>query len=289
MQPEFIHLRVHSEFSLVDGIVRIKPLINRLTSFNMPAVALTEQSNLFSLVKFYRASQSLGVKPIVGSDVYIFNEDKPSQPFRLTLLARNNKGYVTLTELISKAYQEGQYQSVPMIKKEWIKANHEGLIALSGAMDGDIGIALLNDKSEEAEQYAAYWSSIFKHNFYLEIQRIGKHDEEHYLQLAVELAIKFDLPVVATNDVRFIDQTDFDSHEVRVCINQGKVLDDTRRPKNYTNQQYLRSTEEMLALFSDIPEALENTVEIAKSCNVELTLGKNYLPDFPVPEGMTLD
>ena len=289
MQPEFIHLRVHSEFSLVDGIVRIKPLINRLVGFNMPAVALTEQSNLFSLVKFYRASQSLGVKPIVGADVLIFNEDEPENPFRLTLLARNNKGYVTVTELISKAYQEGQYQSVPMIKKEWIKDNHEGLIALSGAMEGDIGIALVNEKSEAAEQYAAYWKSIFGQYFYLEIQRVGKSDEERYIHLAVDLAVKFDLPVVATNDVRFLDSTDFDSHEVRVCINQGKVLDDTRRPKNYTNQQYLRSTEEMQTLFSDIPEALENTVEIAKCCNVELTLGKNYLPDFPVPEGMTLD
>ena len=289
MKPEFVHLRVHSEFSLVDGIVKIKPLVKKLLGFNMPAVALTEQSNLFSLVKFYQATQSQGIKAIVGSDVYIVNAEDPEKPFRLTLIARDNKGYTTLTELVSKAYQEGQYQDVPMIKKEWIKANHQGLIAISAGMEGDVGIALLADKHEIAEQRASYWKSIFDQNFYLEIQRVGKNEEERYLQSAVELALKLDLPVVATNDVRFLDKADFDSHEVRVCINQGRVLDDTRRPKNYTNQQYLRSTEEMLELFSDIPEALENTIEIAKRCNVELTLGENYLPDFPVPEGMTLD
>ncbi|MCK5829649.1 MAG: DNA polymerase III subunit alpha [Methylococcales bacterium] len=289
MKPEFVHLRVHSEFSLVDGIVKIKPLVNKLVSFNMPAAALTEQSNLFSLVKFYRATLAQGVKPIVGSDVYIYNQADPEKPFRLTLIARNNKGYVTLTELISKAYQEGQYQDVPMIKKEWIEVNHQGLIAMSAAMEGDIGIALLADKNKEAEQLAVYWMSIFDQYFYLEIQRVGKSEEERYINAAVNLALKLDLPVVATNDVRFMDKSDFDSHEVRVCINQSVVLDDTRRPKNYTNQQYLRSTEEMLELFSDIPEALENTIEIAKRCNVELTLGKNYLPDFPVPDGMTLD
>ena len=289
MKPEFVHLRVHSEFSLVDGIVKIKPLIQQMATFNMPAIALTEQSNLFSLVKFYRATQAQGIKAIVGSDVHVFNSEEPASPFSLTLIACNNKGYTALTELISKAYQEGQHQGIPMLNKEWIKDNHQGLIALSGARDGDIGRALLSENYELAEQYALYWNSIFEDAFYLEIQRLGKKDEESLIKTTVDLAFKLDLPVVATNDVRFLDRTDFDSHEVRVCINQGRVLDDTRRPKNYTDQQYLRSTEEMLELFSDIPEALENTIEIAKRCNVELTLGKNYLPDFPVPEGMTLD
>ena len=289
MKPEFVHLRVHSEFSLVDGIVKIKSLVKQLAAFNMPAVALTEQSNLFSLVKFYRATQSQGIKAIVGSDVHIYNPEEPTQPFCLTLIACDKTGYTALTELISKAYQEGQHQEVPMLKKQWIKENHQGLIALSGAMEGDIGRALLAGNNELAEQCALYWETIFDQSFYLEIQRVGKNDEENYLQSAVDLALKLDLPVVATNDVRFIDKTDFDSHEVRVCINQGRVLDDSRRPKNYTNQQYLRNSEEMLELFSDIPEAIENTIEIAKRCNVELTLGKNYLPDYPVPEGMTLD
>ena len=291
MKPEFVHLRVHSEFSLVDGIVKIKPLIKKIAGLNMPAVALTEQSNLFSLVKFYQASEAQGIKPIAGSDVYIYNNEEPMSPFHLTLLAKNQAGYTVLTELISKAYQEGQRQEqdIPMLKKEWIEENHQGLLALSGAMEGDIGMALVAGNDELAEQCALYWGTLFKDSFYLEIQRVNKIDEEQYIKAAVDLAVKLDLPVVATNDVRFIDKKDFDSHEVRVCINQGRVLDDTRRPKRYTENQYLRSCEEMLELFSDIPEALENTIEIAKRCTIELTLGENYLPDFPVPEGMTLD
>ena len=289
MKPEFVHLRVHSEFSLVDGIVKIKALVKRLADFNMPAVAITEQSNLFSLVKFYRATLGQGIKGIVGADVHVFNPEEPTHPFRLTLLALDHQGYISLTELISLSYQQGQHLDVPMLKKQWIEENHQGLIALSGAMEGEIGTALLAGNIEQAEQCANYWSAVFDQGFYLEIQRVGKRDEESYIKHAVDLALKFDLPVVATNDVRFIDAADFDSHEVRVCINQGRVLDDSRRPKDYTNQQYLRSTEEMQALFADIPEALENTVEIAKRCNVELNLGKNYLPDYPVPEGKTLD
>lgn len=289
MQPEFIHLRLHSEYSLVDGVVKIKPLINELTRLGMPAVAITDQSNLFALVKFYQASLGKGVKPIAGADVFIFNPDDAAQPFRLTLLAKNNTGYVTLTELISKAYQEGQHLGIPMIRREWLEQNHEGLIALSGAMEGDIGIALLKDDNIQAKKLAQYWERLFPQNFYLELQRIGKKQEEHYLVKAVSLATELDLPVVATNNVRFLKTESFDAHEVRVCINQGRVIDDSRRPKDYTPQQYLRSCEEMQVLFADIPEALANTVEIAKRCNITLTLGKNFLPDFPVPPGMSLD
>lgn len=289
MTPSFVHLRIHTEFSLVDGIVRIKPLVKKLAEYAMPAAAITEQSNLFSLVKFYKAAQGAGIKPLIGADVLVYNPDEPASPFRLTLLARNKLGYVTLTELISRGYQEGQHQGVPMLQKEWIADNHQGLIALSGAIDGDIGQALLAENALQAKLCAEFWMDLFPDCFYLELQRIGKTDEERYLKLAVELATELDLPVVATNDVRFIAQSDFDAHEVRVCIHQGRVLDDSRRPKNYTPQQYLRTAEEMAELFADIPEALANSVEIAKRCNVELTLGENYLPDFPVPDGMTLD
>jgi DNA polymerase III subunit alpha len=288
MQPAFIHLRVHTEFSLVDGIVKIKPLVKRLTELNIPAIAVTDHANLFSLVKFYKASQGLGIKPIAGADVLILNPEDPSTPYRLTLLVNNHTGYITLTELISKAYQEGQHQGVPMLKHEWIEASHAGLIALSGAMQGEIGKSLLADNLEEAKRLAEHWGSLFKNSFYLELQRVGRPDEERYIAHAIDLALATDLPVVATNDVRFIYQKDFAAHEVRVCINQGRVLDDTRRPKDYTEQQYLRSTAEMLTLFADIPEALENTVHIAQRCNLKLTLGKNFLPDFPVPAGMTL-
>ncbi len=288
MQPAFVHLRLHTEFSLVDGIVKIKPLVKRLAELNMPAIAVTEHANLFSLVKFYKASLGQGIKAIAGSDVLIFNPEDPATPYRLTLLVNNHAGYITLTELISKAYQEGQHQGVPMLRQEWIKANHNGLIALSGAMDGEIGKALLAENFDAAKRLAEFWSGLFEQSFYLELQRVGKPEEERYIAAAVELAVATGLPVVATNDVRFVYQQDFAAHEVRVCINQGRVLDDNRRPKDYTDQQYLRSAEEMQVLFADIPEALENTVEIAKRCNLTLTLGKNFLPDFPVPEGMNL-
>jgi len=288
MQPAFVHLRLHTEFSLVDGIVKIKPLVKRLAELNMPAIAITEHANLFSLVKFYKASLGQGIKAIAGADVLIFNPEDPATPYRLTLLVNNHAGYITLTELISKAYQEGQHQGVPMLRQEWIEANHNGLIALSGAMSGEIGKALLAENHEAAKRLAEFWGDLFENSFYLELQRVGKPDEERYIAAAVELALATGLPVVATNDVRFVHQQDFAAHEVRVCINQGRVLDDSRRPKDYTDQQYLRSIEEMQALFTDIPEALENTVEIAKRCNLTLTLGKNFLPDFPVPEGMNL-
>ncbi|MFI3198425.1 MAG: DNA polymerase III subunit alpha [Methylococcaceae bacterium] len=288
MQPAFIHLRLHTEFSLVDGIVKIKPLVKRLAELNMPAVGVTDHANLFSLVKFYKASLGQGIKPVAGADVLIFNPEDPATPYRMTLLVNNHTGYITLTELISKAYQEGQHQGVPMLRQEWLEANHHGLIALSGGMSGDIGKALLAENHEEAQRLARQWGALFENSFYLELIRVGKPDEERYIAAAVELALATDLPVVATNDVRFIYQKDFAAHEVRVCINQGRVLDDSRRPKDYTDQQYLRSTEEMLTLFADIPEALANTVEIAKRCNLKLTLGENFLPDFPVPEGMNL-
>ncbi|MDD4914351.1 MAG: DNA polymerase III subunit alpha [Methylococcales bacterium] len=289
MQPSFIHLRIHTEFSLVDGIVRIKPLVKKLVDYAMPAAAITEHSNLFSLVKFYKAAQYAGIKPLVGADVLVLNEDEPTSPFRLCLLARNGKGYISLTELISKAYQEGQHQGLPMLKKDWIADNHDGLIALSAAQEGDVGQALLAENQELARQCAGYWSALFHDCFYLELQRVGKAEEERYIRLAVDLAAELNLPVVATNDVRFINKSEFEAHEVRVCIHQGRVLDDSRRPKNYTEQQYLRTAQEMSELFADIPEALANSVEIAKRCNVALTLGENYLPDFPVPSGKTLD
>lgn len=289
MQPEFVHLRLHSEYSLVDGIVKIKPLINELVEQGMPAVAITDQSNLFSLVKFYRSALNSGIKPIVGADIYIFNPEDASQPFRLTLLVKNNTGYITLTELISKAYQEGQHLGIPMLRREWLEQNHGGLIALSGAMEGDIGRALLADDKQLAKKLADSWQQLFPQCFYIELQRIGIRQEESYLASAVNLATELDLPVVATNNVRFLKTENFAAHEVRVCINQGRVIDDSRRPKDYTEQQFLRSAAEMQALFADIPEALANTVEIAKRCNISLRLGENFLPDFPVPEGMSLD
>jgi len=291
-QPDFIHLRVHTEYSLVDGVVRVKPLMAALSEDSesqksMPAVALTDQSNLFAMVKFTRAALSAGIKPLIGVDALVRHGDDQEAPFQMVLLAQNKAGYLNLSRLISKSYLEGQYRGVPIIQAQWIEQSAEGIIALSGGRNGDIGRALLAGQTDLAEQRLQYWRHCFKDRFYIELQRTGRENEELYIVEAIELAIKFDVPVVATNDVRFLKADEFDAHEARVCIHDGRTLDDPRRPKNYSEQQYLRSSEEMQALFADIPEALANTVEIAKRCNLEIELGKSYLPQFPIPEGET--
>ena len=289
MLESFVHLSLHTEYSIVDGIVRIKPLAKAVAEAGMPAVAVTDQSNMFALVKFYRACQAAGVKPIVGVDCWVTSEDDPTQPTKLTLLCINNQGYLNLTELVSKGYTEGQHRGIPMLQKSWFAGQTDGLIALSGGRLGDIGLALLSENEELASSRLNDWMQLFPNNFYLELQRTGRVNEEDYLHAAVDLAIKNDVPVVATNEVRFIKTEDFDAHEARVCIHDGRTLDDPRRPKLYSDQQYLRSPEEMIELFKDIPSAIENTVEIAKRCTVTLTLGKNYLPDFPIPDGLTIE
>ena len=289
MPCRYIHLRLHTEYSLVDGIVRVKPLVGALSEQGTPACAVTDQSNLFAMVKFYRAAIAKGIKPIIGVDVWMANEDEPAQPTRFTLLCQTNQGYLNLSELISRSYIEGQHRGIPMIQPEWLEDYNEGLIVLSGGREGDVGRALLSADKDRIQVALERWQRLFPDRYYLELQRTGRPDEEDYLHAAIELAQRADLPVVATNDVRFLRPDDFEAHEARVCIHDGRTLDDPRRPKNYSEQQYLRSPEEMAELFADIPEALENTVEIARRCNVELTLGKNFLPDFPIPEGMNED
>ncbi|MEJ2142610.1 MAG: DNA polymerase III subunit alpha [Gammaproteobacteria bacterium] len=289
MQPSFVHLRVHTEYSLVDGIARIKPLVQASADAGMPAIAVTDQSNLFSLVKFYRAAMTVGIKPIVGADLWLHNEHDVNNPSRLVILCKNNQGYLNLTEIISKSYLEGQHRGIPVLQKSWIEEHKEGLIILSGGKSGDVGQALLAGNDELAEQLLKRWKTLFPDAYYIELQRTSRNGDESYLHSAIEMASKLELPVVATNDVHFISRDDFEAHEARVCIHDGRVLDDPRRPRIYSEEQYLRTPEEMQELFSDIPQALENTVEIAKRCNIELTLGKNFLPNYPIPEGMTID
>ncbi len=289
MTPEFVHLRVHSEYSLINGIVRLKPLVKAAAAAGMPAVAVTDQSNLFAMVKFYRAAMAAGVKPIIGVDVWLYNDADTSQPTRLVLLCQNRVGYLNLTRLISRSYIEGQQRGVPTVRKDWLQGASDGLIALSGGRSGDIGQALLAGNRVLAERVLAEWRGLFPDRFYLELHRTGREQEEEYLHAAVDLAQAMDVPVVATNDVHFIRQDDFYAHDARVCIHDGRVLNDSRRPRLYSEQQYLRSPQEMAELFADLPEALENTVEIARRCNLELTLGKNFLPEFPVPPGLTPD
>ncbi|MDX1757660.1 MAG: DNA polymerase III subunit alpha [Marinobacter sp.] len=289
MPQTFVHLRVHSEYSMVDGLVRVKPLISRVAELGMPAVGLTEQSNLCSLVRFYKGAVGAGVKPIIGADLWLDNPDDPEVPFRITLLARNQTGYLHLTEIISRGYTEGQRYGKPIIQRAWLEEKAEGLIALSGAKMGDVGKALLAGKPELARERADYWMNLYPGGYYLELQRTGRVGDEDCLHLSVELAGELNCPVVATNDVHFLTADDFEAHEARVCIGESRTLDDPRRDRRFSDQQYLRSPEEMIELFSDIPEAIENTVEIARRCSVKVRMGEYFLPNYPIPEGMTMD
>ncbi|PXX66238.1 DNA polymerase-3 subunit alpha [Pseudomonas sp. LAMO17WK12:I10] len=289
MPASFVHLRLHTEYSLVDGLVRIKPLVKTLAGMGMPAVAVTDQNNMCSLVKFYKAAMGTGIKPICGADLWLSNKDPENPLSRISLLVMNAVGYRNLTELISRGFIDGQRNGQIIIEREWVAEAAEGLIMLSAAKEGEIGIALLAGDLQEAETLAREWMAVFPDRFYLEVQRTNRPNDEEQLHAAVALADKIGAPLVATNDVRFIKREDFEAHETRVCIGEGRALDDPRRSKNYSDQQYLKSAEEMAELFSDLPEALENTVEIAKRCNIEVKLGKHFLPDYPIPDGMTID
>ncbi len=284
--PPFVHLSVHTEFSLVDSTIRIKPLA-KLVAQSMPAAAVTDRCNMFSLVKYYRAAMAAGIKPIAGVDMGIRGALPDGEVSRVILLVQDADGYRNLTNLVSRGYQEGQSDGSPVVNLEWVFEANEGLIALSGGVEGDVGQALKRGHADEAFELATRWQSFFGDRYYLELCRTGKDFEEQYIVGACSIAVKTDIPVVATNDVRFLKAADFSAHETRLCIQSGYVLADTRRPKLVTEEQYLKSAAQMHELFADIPVALENSVEIAKRCNLTLKLGTPVLPDFPIPEGMT--
>ncbi|MCG8314241.1 MAG: DNA polymerase III subunit alpha [Pseudomonadales bacterium] len=289
MTSSFVHLRTHTEFSLVDGLLRIKPFVAKVAQDQMPAVAMTDYCNMFAAVKFQRACEGAGVKPIMGVDLLVEAADPKDPPSLMVLLAQNLEGYKSLTELVSEAYLSGQESGKPVATREWLKQKSHGLICLSGGKLGEIGQALISDKKDKARQVIKELMAYFPDRFYLELQRTSRADDETYVHQAVELASEFDCPVVATNDVRFLNRDDYEAHEVRVCIKEGWTLEDNTRKRSYSEEQYLKSAEEMAELFSDIPEAIENTLEIAKRCSLEIPLGTYYLPDYPVPEGMTID
>ena len=287
MAPRFVHLHLHSEYSLTDSTIRIPDLVGRCAALGMPAVAVTDTSNLFALVKFHKAAEAGGVKPIAGADLYLA-ADGGGTPSRLTLLCQNRAGYLSLSRLISRAYLEGHAGDHVAIQPDWLYGDCEGLIAIAGR-HCLVGHALAAGKAEQAERVLVQWQEVFPDRLYLELTRTGRDGEEAFNAAAVALAGRHDLPLLASNDVRFLDRDDFEAHEARVCIATGRVLDDPRRPRDYSPEQYLKSPEQMAELFADLPEALQNTVELAMRCNLELSLGKYYLPDFPVPEGHTLD
>ncbi len=287
MSARFIHLHVHSEFSLVDSTIRIKALVEACVRADMPAVALTDVNNLFSLVKFYKAAQNAGIKPIVGCDVWMAAPSDP-RPFRLTLLCQDRDGYLNLSRLISRAWLEGQHGGHALTDASWLdESSSRGLIALAGP---DSAVArLATARPDAAELELRRLKRLFDDRLYLELVRTGRDSEPAWNAAALNLADTLELPVVASNDVRFLLREDFDAHEARVCINQGRILADPRRPRDYSAEQYLKSPEEMTALFEDLPEALENSVELAKRCNLELSFGTYFLPDFPIPAGYDLE
>jgi DNA polymerase-3 subunit alpha len=275
---------------VVDGMVRIGGYVNYALRDSMPALALTDLSNLFGAIKFYSAARSKGIKPLLGCDVWLENETSRDQPYRFLLLCQSHAGYLRLCELLTRAYLSNQYRGRPEIKREWLaEGGTEGLILLSGAMAGDIGQALMQDNSRSAQALAGQWRELFPNRFYIELQRTGHAQQEMYISRAIALAESLNLPAVATHPVQFLDIQDFKAHEARVCVAEGYVLADRRRPRQFTEQQYFKTQAEMAELFSDIPEALQNSVEIAKRCNLTLTLGKNYLPQFPTPNNEGLD
>jgi DNA polymerase-3 subunit alpha len=286
-QP-FVHLHLHTEYSIVDSTVRIPGLMAKAAENGMPAVALTDQGNLFGLVKFYRKAFAHGVKPLIGVDLRVRNPEESDRPYALILLCQDLAGYRNLTRLVSRSYLEGQHRGVPMVEREWLDDGRvDGLIALSGGIHGDVGRALTAGHPEQAEERLQYWQSRFGDRFYLELTRLGRPGEEDCLQQSLRLAAANAVPVVATNDVRFLEPGDFEAHEARVCIHDGRTLADAERPRLYSERQYLKTGEEMSALFDDVPEAIQNTVEIARRCSLDLQLGESFLPAFPVPDGQT--
>ncbi len=286
----FVHLHLHTEYSIVDGTLRIPALMQRCAERGMPAVALTDQTNIFALVKFYRQALDCGVKPLIGVDLRVADGADAEQRDQLVLLCQDEHGYRNLTRLVSRCYLEGQQRGVPMARRDWLDAaGCRGLIALSGGLQGDVGRLLAVGHEELARARVESWLEIFGDRYYLELTRLGRSGEADCMQQTLELASRLGVPVAASNDVRFLERDDFEAHEARVCIHEGRRLDDGNRPRCYSREQYLRDGDEMAALFDDVPEAIDNVLEIARRCNLHLELGKSVLPAFPVPAGQTTE
>ncbi|MCW5592375.1 MAG: DNA polymerase III subunit alpha [Burkholderiales bacterium] len=285
--PRFVHLRLHTEYSIVDGMARVDHAVAAAVADGMPALAITDAGNLFGAVKFYLAARSGGVQPVIGCDLAITNEKNRDQPFRIVALCRDAAGYLALCDLITRAYSSNQWRGRAELRREWLQGAR-GLIVLSGAEGGDVGAALAAGATAHAEELARGWARDFPGAFYVELQRADPERSAPYVRAAVALAGRLELPVVATHPVQFVKAEDYTAHEARVCIAQGWVLGDARRPRDFRPAQYFKTQAEMAGLFADIPEALENSVEIARRCAFEFTLGKTRLPDFPTPPGVTV-
>ena len=282
----FVHLRIHTEFSVVDGTNRIEDIVGAAKADEQPALAITDLSNLFGTVKFYKQARGKGVKPLIGADLWVEvpGKDASAPPVRLLLLVQDRRGYLNLSELITRTWTKNVLRDKAIVKLEWLQELGEGLIALAGAQTGAVGQALLQGDQARAMECALYLARVFPHRFYLEVQRAGRADDERHVLCAVQLAARLKLPVVATHPVQFLNSDDYEAHEARVCISEGEILGNARRVRKFTREQYFKSQAQMSELFADIPSALANSVEIAKRCNLELELGKPMLPDYPTPE-----
>jgi DNA polymerase-3 subunit alpha len=288
--PRYIHLRLHSEYSVVDGTVRLDEALASARADRMPALGLTDLSNLFGTVKFYQAARAGGIKPIIGADCWITNEDDRDKPFRALFLIQNLEGYLRLSRWLTRGFRDNQHRGRCELRKAWFQEDGTtGVIALSGGPAGDLGQAISAGNEDRARAAALQWMGMFPGRFYVEIQRTA-----HPECVAVEgglllLASSLGLPPVATHPVQFLRRDQFTAHEARVCIAEGQVLSDQRRPRRFTEEQYFKTQTEMAELFADLPVALTNSVEIAKRCNLVLELGKSKLPPFPTPENKTLE
>ena len=282
----FVHLRIHTEFSVVDGTNRIDEIAAAAAGDQQPALAISDLCNLFGTVKFYKATRSNGVKPLIAADVWVQvpGKDASASPARLLLIAQNHRGYLNLSELLTRAWTRGVVRDQAIISLDWLAELNDGLIALSGAQRGAVGQALVQGDDARAMECALHFSSVFVHRFYIELQRAEQPDDARHVPAAVQLAARLKLPVVATHPVQFLTYDDYEAHEARVCISEGEILGNARRVRKFTREQYFKSSAQMEALFSDLPSAIANTLEIAKRCNLKLDLGKAMLPDYPTPE-----
>ncbi|OJY55601.1 DNA polymerase III subunit alpha [Thiobacillus sp. 0-1251] len=287
--PRFVHLRLHTEYSVTDGLVRVGEAVKRARDIAMPALGLSDLSNTFGWVKFYRAARGAGIKPVFGCDVWVTNAVDRNRPSRLMLLVQHREGYRRLCELLTRAYQENLYRGRAEIAPAWLADGTEGLLALSGGDAGNVAQAILDEKPDAARTAAEAWAALFPGRYYLELQRFGQPHTERLIDGLLDIGAALNLPAVATHPIQFIAPDDFKAHEARVCIAEGMMLGDPRRPRPFTAEQYFKTPDEMAELFADLPEALANSVEIAKRCNLTLELGKSRLPDFPTPDGMSLD
>jgi len=286
----FVHLRLHSEFSVVDGTNRIDDAVQVAVDDKQPALALTDLNNLFGTIKFYKQARSVGVKPLLGAEIYLESLTQDANHLsKMILLVQSQQGYLNLCELLSRGWTQNVHKAVGVIKLAWLQELSQGLIALSGAQSGPVGQALVQGDLSRASELALQIAGIFPHRFYLELQRAGRSDDEAHVVAAVQLASNLNLPVVATHPVQFTKPDDYEAHEARVCISEGEILGNQRRVRKFTREQYFKSSAQMQELFADIPSAVANTLEIAKRCNVSLVLGKPQLPDYPTPNGMAID